>query len=49
MKEFRDKIITQEVLLLSFTVISAEGKDILSNYNITLSKLQNEIKKFRKG
>ena len=48
MKEFGDKIVTQELLLLSFTLMSDEGKDILSNYNITFSKLQNEIKKFSK-
>ncbi len=49
MKEFNDKIITQELLLLSFTAMNNQVKDILSNHNITFSKLQNEIKKFRKG
>ena len=49
MKEFGDEVITIEVLLLSFTVINDEGKKILSNYHINFSKLQNEIKKFRKG
>ncbi len=49
MKEFGDKVVTQEVLLLSFTAMSDQGKDILSKNNITFSKLQNEIKKFRKG
>ena len=49
MKEFGDEVITIEVLLLSFTVINDQGKKILSNYHINFSKLQNEIKKFRKG
>ena len=49
MKEFGDIIVTQEVLLLSFTVIKNQGSDILLSHNITFSKLQNEIKKFRKG
>ena len=49
MKEFGDEVITIEVLLLSFTVINDECKKILSNYHINFSKLQNEIKKFRKG
>ncbi len=49
MKEFGDRIITQEILLLSFTVMNDQVQDILSNHNITFSKLQNEIKKFRKG
>ena len=44
-----DEVITIEVLLLSFTVINDQGKKILSNYHINFSKLQNEIKKFRKG
>ena len=49
MKEFGDEVITIEVLLLSFTVINDQGKKILSNYHINFSKLQNEIKQFRKG
>ena len=49
MKEFGDKIVTQEILLLSFTAMNDQVQDILSNHNITFSKLQNEIKKFRKG
>ena len=49
MKEFGDEVITIEVLLLSFTAINDQGKKILSNYHINFSKLQNEIKKFRKG
>jgi ATP-dependent Clp protease ATP-binding subunit ClpB len=49
MNEFGDEVITIEVLLLSFTVINDQGKKILSNYHINFSKLQNEIKKFRKG
>ncbi len=49
MKEFGDIIVTQEILLLSFTVMNDKAQSILSNHNITFSKLQNEIKKFRKG
>ena len=49
MKEFGDRIVTQEILLLSFTAMNDQVQDILSNHNITFSKLQNEIKKFRKG
>ena len=49
MKEFGDRIVTQEILLLSFTVMNDQAQGILSNHNITFSKLQNEIKKFRKG
>ena len=49
MKEFDDQVVTQEVLLLSFTVMNDQGSKILSNNNLTFSKLQNEIKKFRKG
>ena len=49
MKEFDDEVITIEVLLLSFTVINDQGKEILSNYHINFNKLKNEIKKFRKG
>ncbi len=49
MKEFGDRIVTQEILLLSFTAMNNQVQGILSNHNITFSKLQNEIKKFRKG
>ena len=49
MKEFGDKIVTQEILLLSFTAMNDQVQGILSNHYITFSKLQNEIKKFRKG
>ena len=49
MKEFGDEVITIEVLLLSFTAINDQGKEILSNSHINFSKLKNEIKKFRKG
>ncbi|MDC3116294.1 AAA family ATPase [Alphaproteobacteria bacterium] len=49
MKEFGDKFVTQELLLLSFTMTNSPAKDVLSNNNITFSKLENEIKKFRKG
>ena len=49
LKEFDDQIITQEILLLSFTIINDEAKGILSKYNITYNTLLEEIKKFRKG
>ncbi len=49
MKEFGDKIVTQEILLLSFTAMNDQVQSILSNHYITFSKLQNEIKRFRKG
>ena len=48
-KEFADKIITQEILLLSFTLINDQARAILSKYNITYDGLLKEIKKFRKG
>ena len=44
MKEFGDEVITIEVLLLSFTAINDQGKEILSNYHINFDKLINEIK-----
>ena len=49
MKEFDDQIITQEILLLSFTIINDQTKEILSKYNINYNSLLEEIKKFRKG
>ena len=49
LKEFDDQIITQEILLLSFTLINDQAKEILSKYNITYNTLLEEIKKFRKG
>ncbi len=49
MKEFGDEVITIEILLLSFTAINDQGKEILSNYHINFNKLKNEIKNFRKG
>merc|ERR1712070_820990 len=48
-KQFDDQIITQEILLLSFTFINDQGKEILSKFNITYNALLKEIKKFRKG
>ncbi len=48
-KQFDDQIITQEILLLSFTLINDQGKEILSKFNITYGALLNEIKRFRKG
>ena len=49
LKEFDDQIITQEILLLSFTHINDQAKEVLSKYNITYNTLLEEIKKFRKG
>ena len=49
LKEFDDQVITQEILLLSFTYINDQAKEILSRYNITYNTLLEEIKKFRKG
>ncbi len=48
-KQFDDQIITQEILLLSFTFINDQGKEILSKFNITYDVLLKEIKRFRKG
>ena len=42
-KKFNDQIITQEILLLSFTIINDQGKDILSKFNITYDALLKEI------
>ena len=43
MKEFGDRIVTQEILLLSFTAMNDQVQSILSNHNITFIKLQSEI------
>merc|ERR1712070_768553 len=48
-KQFDDQIITQEILLLSFTFINDQGKEILSKFNINYDALLKEIKRFRKG
>ena len=48
-KQFDDHIITQEILLLSFTFIDDQVKEILSKFNVTYDLLLKEIKKFRKG
>ena len=48
-RKFDDQIITQEILLLSFTHINDQGKEILSKFDITYDALLKEIKKFRKG
>ena len=49
LKEFDDQIITQEILLLSFTIINDQTREILSKYNVNYNSLLEEIKKFRKG
>ncbi len=48
-KKFDDKIVTQEILLLSFTMINDEANEILLKFNITYGALLEEIKEFRKG
>ena len=48
-KENDDQVITQEILLLSLTNIKNSGQEILSNEGVTFKKLQDEIKRFRKG
>ena len=41
LKQFDDQVITQEILLLSFTFINDQAKEILSKFNI----LQHALKK----
>ena len=41
LKQFDDQIITQEILLLLFTYINDEGKEILSKFNVTYDALLN--------
>ena len=48
MHEFGDKFITQEILLLSFTKIKDDAKQILEKYNINFNDLKDQIIKFRK-
>ena len=48
-KQFDEYIITQEILLTSFTFIDDQVKEILSKFNVTYDLLLKEIKKFRKG
>ena len=49
LKQFDDQVITQEILLLSFTIINDQAKEILLKYNITYDTVLKEIQKFRKG
>ncbi|MDA9674385.1 AAA family ATPase [Alphaproteobacteria bacterium] len=44
-----DKVITQEILLLSLTCVDNPGQKILFNEGINFNKLQDEINRFRKG
>ena len=44
-----DKVITQEILLLSLTCVNNPGQKILFNEGVNFSKLQDEINRFRKG
>ena len=46
--DFGDKFVTQEILLLSFTKINDETKEILNKNNVNFKNLYDEIKKFRK-
>ncbi|MDC0227543.1 AAA family ATPase [Alphaproteobacteria bacterium] len=48
-KENNDQVITLEIILLSFTFINNQEKDILSSQGITSENLLVEIKKFRQG
>ena len=49
LKQFDDKVITQEILLLSFTFVNDKAQKVLSKFNITSDTLIREIKTFRKG
>ena len=44
-----DKVITQEILLLSLTCVNNPGQKILFNEGVNFNKLQVEINRFRKG
>ena len=44
-----DKVITQEILLLSLTCVNNPGQKILFNEGVDFNKLQDEINRFRKG
>ena len=46
--DFGDKFVTQEILLLSFTKINDQTKEILNKNNVNYKNLYDEIKKFRK-
>ena len=48
-KQNGDKVITQEILLLSLTCYKNSGYEILCNEGLTFNKLDGEIKRFRKG
>ena len=44
-----DKVITQEILLLSLTCVNNPGQKLLFNEGVDFNKLQDEINRFRKG
>ena len=44
-----DKVITQEILLLSLTCVNNPGQKLLFNEGVNFNKLQDEINRFRKG
>ena len=44
-----DKVVTQEILLLSLTCVNNPGQKILLNEGVDFNKLQDEINRFRKG
>ena len=48
LKDFGDKYVTQEILLLSFTKINDETKYILDKNKINFNNLYHQIKMFRK-
>ena len=44
-----DKVITQEILLLSLTCVNNPGQKLLLNEGVNFNTLQDEINRFRKG
>ncbi|MDG1981999.1 MAG: AAA family ATPase [Alphaproteobacteria bacterium] len=44
-----DKVVTQEILLLSLTCVNNPGQKLLLNEGVDFNKLQDEINRFRKG
>ena len=44
-----DKVITQEILLLSLTCVNNPGQKLLLDEGVDFNKLQDEINRFRKG
>ena len=44
-----DKVITQEILLLSLTCVNNPGQKLLLNEGVNFNNLEDEINRFRKG